>query len=152
MQEALILAELKSCPGTESQSMSVHGCYQHKLERKRCTITFTRDDKTFELSLSNDFYMIVFQDWAIKQNLVNVRSHSISRQLSNNLQIVADVLFSISFGSSLRNARNKLRQVEHNIKVWVSTSSLQHTSILCVQMLGQDMSCEQPGSRTLITQ
>lgn len=35
MQEVLSLAELKSCPGTESQSMSVHGCYLHKLERKK---------------------------------------------------------------------------------------------------------------------
>lgn len=35
---------------------------------------------------------------------------------------------------------------------WVSTSSLQHTSVLCVQMQGQDMPWEQPGSRTLLTQ
>lgn len=35
MQEVLSPAELRSCLGIESQSMSVHGCYQHKLERKK---------------------------------------------------------------------------------------------------------------------
>lgn len=31
---------------------------------------FTRDNKTFEINFSNIFYMAVFQDWAVKQNLV----------------------------------------------------------------------------------
>lgn len=139
MQEVLSLAELKSCPGTESQSMSVHGCYQHKLERKRHTITFTRDKKTFEINFSNEFYIAVFQDWAVKQNLVSVRSRSTSRQLSNNLQIAADVLFCITFVSFFRNSRHSSGRWNTTLRAnWVSTSCLQHSSVLCVQILGQD--------------